>query len=109
MSILEDCAVRTIRDYIMWKPPIKDVCTRQLLLVVLATYKDHHGDVAFRWVYKALRNFMTAEYKYQRQVILLAQLINGYHDSPGLNGIIGSQLRVKRRENEPELKLPQQR
>ena len=74
----------------------------------MATYRPQGDEPAFRWVHRALRNFMQRSTEYQRAVIYMAQLINGYFQSPGLNEEAGSDLRVNCRVGEDILTQPTQ-
>ena len=81
---------------------IGDFCTRQLLLVVLATYYPYNGEPVYVWIHRAFRFFIFNEQSEINRVIELAQLINGYFNSQGLHAF-GTCLRTNRRAHEREL------
>ena len=114
LGVITRCAELTVDDYTTMRTAegslnglnLGSHITRQLLLVILGTFSPHEGEFAPRWIHRAVRNFMFKKQEYHRQVIAMTQLINGYHNAPGLNEEAGRILRVNRRDGEQPLIRP---
>ena len=109
----ERCAQLVLEDYQEAidlhhrnKRIIGDFCTRQLLLVVLATYYPYGGEPVYMWIHRVFRFFIFNKQSEINRVIELAQLINGYFNSHGLHAF-GTCLRTNKRAHKRDLVLLQ--
>ena len=81
---------------------LNGMISRQLLLIIMATYPQRRNEAVFIWLREAFSEFIHQDDSHINKIINLAQLINGYFDCPGLQSE-GTKLRTNRREGEPVL------